>query len=279
MSRRRETPDDSLPPDDDSLWRRPGDRFPSLPDETPPTAPLREPPRRRPPTPSQRESRSRDRTPNLLALFFFLASCGLIAYFAILWQNPYSPLNPLAPPTPLPLVITATPSPTLTFTPAPTEVPSPTRTPTEAPSLAPTLTFTPVVVPGIVTPVPTEDTSTYRFVLTGGRVIYITNPDARGACRWSSIAGSVTAADGTGLDGYGVHVVGEGIDQTVGTGSAKSFGPGGFEVPLGSEARDAQYTAQLVDPQGVSVSPVYPVATRSQCDWNIAALRFVETQP
>src|SRR5438045_1058892 len=108
MSRERENPADLLPPDDHSRWQRPGDRFPTLPGETPPTAPLKEPPRPRSAPPSDRQSGSRSQKVNLIALFFLLASCGAIAIFAVIWQNPYTPLNPLAPPTPLPLVITAT---------------------------------------------------------------------------------------------------------------------------------------------------------------------------
>lgn len=279
MSKRPQKPDDPRAPDDDARWRRPADRFPSLPDEQPPAAPLREPPRPRSVPVDDRASRSRDRARNLIALFFLLASCAALAYFAVLWQNPYSPLNPLAPPTPLPLIITATLTPTLAPTPGPTDTPQPTASPSVAPSLAPTLTFTPVVVQGVLSPTPTEDTSTYRFSLPGGRVIYITNPAARGACQWSSIAGSVTNADGSALNGYGVHIVGDGVDETVATGSAPGFGPGGFELALGNAARDAQFTAQLVDPQGVAVSPAYPVETRSDCDLNIAALRFVEDTP
>ena len=280
---------DSVPPEDAARWQRPrskrpgnpGDRFPMLPDEAPPpTAPLKDPPKRKPAA-KRPAPRSSDLGRNLVTLFFLLASCSVIAYIAIIWQNPYSALNPLAPPTPLPIVITATHTPTNTLTPSPTLTPIPTRTPT-APPLTPT--FTPVFLEGIstqeVTPTATEDTSTYRFSLQQrGGTAYVTNPDARGACNWSSIAGAVMNYDGSALNGYGVHVVGEGVDQTIATGSSKGFGPGGFEVPLGSTARDAQYTAQLIDPQGIPVSPKYTVVTRSDCDQNIAKLIFVEDLP
>ncbi len=212
-----------------------------------------------------------------------LASCGLITYFGLLWQNPYSSLNPLAPPTPLPLVITATYTPTLTPTPAPTLTPSQTYTPSPIPSLAPSLTFTPIFLEGFSTPqgtpIPPDEQGDFPFTLQHGRVIYITNPGARGACNWSSIAGSVMNYDGSALNGYGVRVVGEGLDETVATGSAPGFGPGGFEVSLGSVARDAQFIAQLLDPAGAPASPVYTVETLADCDYNIAVLRFVEVNP
>ncbi|MBI1258460.1 MAG: hypothetical protein GC204_13415 [Chloroflexi bacterium] len=295
----------SVPPEDAARWSRPEqaleppkqverprrskrpvnseDRFPMLPDEAPPpTAPLKDPPKQRPPV-KRKNNSSSDLGRNLVSLFFLLASCGVIAYIAILWQNPYSTLNPLAPPTPLPVVITATYTPSATFTASPTLTPTLTLTPTAIPTLAPTLTFTPIFLEGFSTPQgtppPTDDTNVYQFGLQRDHVLYITNPDARGGCNWSSIAGSVMNYDGSALNGYGVHVVGDGVDQTVATGSAPGFGPGGFEVPLGNVARDAQYIAQLIDPQGTPVSPVYTVVTRSDCDFNIAALRFVENLP
>lgn len=274
-------------------WQRPvhHDRFPALPDEEAETPParLKEPPRRPAAAPPRKQGRGSgggsgsDLGRNLVTLFFLLASCGVVTYFALIWQNPYSPLNPLAPPTPIPMVLTATYTPTFTPTASLTPVPSITPTASPIPTEAPTLTFTPVFVEGFSTPegtpAATEDPSTYRFALQNGRVIYITNPDARGGCNWSSIAGSVMGFDGSALNGYGVHLVGEGVDQTIATGSSPGFGPGGFEVQLGSVARDAQFVAQLIDPQGTPVSPVFTVETNSDCELNIAALRFVETAP
>ncbi|MEO8393254.1 MAG: hypothetical protein ABI700_09700 [Chloroflexota bacterium] len=295
---------DPIPPEDAARWqrpeplerpeaserpkrvRRPGssdDRFPMLPDEAPPpTAPLKDPPKQRPPV--KRKGNGGNKLGyNLIALFFLLASCGVITYFAFLWQNYNSPLNPLAPPTPLPIVITATYTPSATFTASPTLTSTPTRTPTNIPTLAPSQTFTPIFLEGFSTPQgtppPTEDTTVYQFGKRYENSPYVTNPDARGGCNWSSIAGSVMKYDGSALNGYGVHVVGEGVDQTVATGSATGFGPGGFEVPLGNVARDAQFIAQLIDPQGTPASPVYTVETRSDCTQNIAKLIFVENLP
>lgn len=274
-------------PDDSSQWRRPEDRFPALPQEQPPTAPLKEPPRRRPAPPPRREPSGSNTTVNLIALFFLLASCSAVAYFAFIWNNYMSPLNPLAPPTPMPQVITATLTQTLTPEPTSTLTPSPTITPSPVPTDAPTSTFTPVFLDaletpaslGLDTPEGTEDVSAYRFALRNNQLIYITNPDARGGCNWSSIAGSVVSFEGTALNGYGVRIAGQGIDQTVATGSAPGMGPGGFEVQLGTTATDGSYVAQLLDPQGIAVSPVVTVTTKSDCTQNIVALRFQETTP
>lgn len=46
---------------------------------------------------------------NLIALLFLLLTVGAVLYFAFLWENFRSPLNPFAPPTPLPIIVTATP--------------------------------------------------------------------------------------------------------------------------------------------------------------------------
>ncbi len=280
--------DDAPTPEEQTRWQRPTnsprDRFPMLPDEEPETAALKEPPRR--PAAPPVDPGAKDRTRNLITAFFLLASCALITYFGLLWQNPYTSLNPLAPPTPLPVVITATYTPTFTLTPAPTLTPSQTYTPSPIPTFAPSLTFTPIFMEGfsteqspLATALPPDQQGDFPFTLQHDHVIYITNPDARGGCNWSSIAGSVMNYDGSALNGYGVHVVGEGVDQTVATGSAPGFGPGGFEVPLGSVARDAQFVAQLLDTAGNPASPVYTVETRSECDLNIAALRFVAVNP
>jgi len=204
----------------------------------------------------------------------------------LIWQNPYSTLNPLAPPTPLPMMITATYTPTDIPSATPTPLPSATLMASPTSPLEATATFTPIFLEGFSTPpgtpgtpTPTDDPSLYRFALQNNRLVFITNPDARGGCNWSSIAGSVMNYDGSALNGYGVHVVGEGVDVTVATGSSSGFGPGGFEVPLGNVARRAQYIAQLLDEQGQPVSPVYTVETSDDCTLNIAALRFVETTP
>ena len=270
-----------IPPEEAARWQRPADRFPALPNEAPQTVPLKEPPRRRRVPVADPRIGARNRVRNLVALFFVLASCGVLTYFAYIWGNPYSALNPLAPPTPFPLIITATYTPTFTPTPSPTFTPSLTYTPSPLPTIAPTFTFTPIFLEGFSTPqgTPAADQGDFPFTLQHDRILYITNPSSRGGCNWSSIAGSVMNYGGGALDGYGVHVVGEGVDQTVSTGSAPGMGPGGFEVPLGNVARAAQFVAQLLDPQGQPISPVYTVNTLADCDFNIAALRFVEVAP
>src|SRR5450432_332376 len=106
----------TTPPEDSARWQRPVERFPALPSEAPTAVPLKEPPR--PARVAARRTGKHDGLGNVVALFFLLASCMVVTYFALIWQNPYSAINPLAPPTPLPLVITTTFTPTFTLTPS-----------------------------------------------------------------------------------------------------------------------------------------------------------------
>jgi hypothetical protein len=81
-----------------------------------------------------------------VALLFALLSCGAIGYFAYIWQNPYSVLNPLSPPLLPPAVVSETPLPTAT--------PTASATPTARPSA----TFTPLPVEAIGTNAPVAAT-------------------------------------------------------------------------------------------------------------------------
>lgn len=233
--------------------------------------------------PRPARDRSRDPLYNLLSVIFALGTILLLGIGTFLWTNYNSPLNPLAPPTPLPNVVTATYTSTVTHTPSPTLTPSHTYTPSPIPSITPSLTFTPVFLEGFSTPQGTplapDAPTAFRYSLQGGVILYLTNPDARGGCRWSSIAGSVADAAGVAVNGYSVRIVGASVDERATTGSAPGFGPGGFEVQLGRIAQDASYVAQLFDATGAPVSTVFTVTTRAECTYTIAALRFIEVAP
>jgi hypothetical protein len=266
--------------DDASPFRRPTadpyplpapDRFPPLPEEGPEYPPLKMPRPQAPPAPPRKGGGAKF---NLLTLLFLLASCGLAAYFGFVWQNPYSPLNPFAPFTPPPVMMSQTFTPSLTFTPSPTQTPSPTLTPQPTDTATPLPTETPLEADAAGAEVTQE--AGFAFSLDGGHEIFITNPDGRGACRWSSIAGTVSDANGQALNEYQIRVLGDGVDDTVISGTAAGFGPGGFELQLGNEAVDAEFAVQLLDPSGAPVSDVLTVTTSARCDWNISVLRFVQ---
>ncbi len=209
---------------------------------------------------------------NLAALFFLSLACGAVGYFAAIWVNPYGALNPFPPLTPLPVGVSMTP----TITPIPTS----TETPTPAPTLTPSLTPTPEPTQP---PTPTDPleaatgAGSFAPVESGGRsVVFIANLESRGGCAWQSVAGTVTDVNGSPLNDYRVRVLGDGADATTTSGSAPGYGPGGFEVQLGSEAVEGQVAVQLLDPAGSPVSDVVTVPTSARCDWNISIIRFAQ---
>jgi hypothetical protein len=201
---------------------------------------------------------------NLLTVFFFLATLGLLAYFSLLWVNPYHELNPLPPYTPLPVVITTTPLP-----------PTPTEPPTFTPVPA-TATFTPIPAEALPAS-PTFTPSAFAFTLAEPGVDYA--PSASG-CDWSSVAGTVTDLQGEGLEDYGVRIRSQegDLNATVTTGDAAEIGPGGFELQVSDSASLSPYTIQLLDPNGEPVSEEYLVVTSDVCEQNVVLVSFVQNR-
>ena len=281
--------------------------FAPLPDE------IKRPPRR----PSSNGAGSKRVLYNLLGLAFILGSCGLIALYATVWNDPYSALNPFPPNTPFPVLASETPLTTA----APSPSPSPnsgrggstpgqaalgeaTASPTNngfaadstvevtadaaitAEANQPTLTFTPISLESLTlgTPAAPIDPSVPTLSPTpgfpfSGRVVFITNPDGRGGCAWSSISGTVVDFAGAAVVGYGVRIIGENLDTTLATGSDRGAGAGGFELQLGTQAAIASFNVQLLDAAGTPVSDVIAVVTRDDCQFNIAAVRFTGLTP
>jgi len=226
-------------------------RFPPLA----PEAPAREPqPRPAPPR------RRRGCLYNLLTVFFLLASVSALAYFALLWTNPYHPLNPLPPFTPLPVIITATPLP-------PTATPVPTAT--EPPTLAPTASFTPIPAAELIQP--TSTPAAFPFALVELETDYTRHASG---CDWSGIAGQVQGEDVTDLT---VRVGSAEADFVAVVGDAPDYGPGGFEAQLGDAPQLAPFTIQLLGPDETPLSPDYLVVTSDQCEQNVVLVTFVQT--
>ncbi|MCA9887014.1 MAG: hypothetical protein KC546_01525 [Anaerolineae bacterium] len=177
---------------------------------------------------------------NILALLFLLATIGLIAVIILIWQNPYSQLNPFPPPTPF-IEVTATPGPMV---------------PAE-PTAAPTV---PVVE------------SAYDFSLAND-VIYTTNGNDQG-CEWTSIVGTVQDTNGDAVDGYRVSID-DGInEQVVFTGSTPRLGPGGWELVLGQTLINGQYAVQLTNTAGEAMSEPLLVDMVGDCASNVAIINW-----
>jgi hypothetical protein len=202
---------------------------------------------------------------NLVALLFFVASIAVAVYYYLIARDPFSPLNPLPPFTPLPIIITTTPIPptaTATFTPTPTA----TFTPLPPEMIATLTTFTPAPFP---------------FTLVESGIVYVANSNDAG-CNWLSIGGTVTDIEGEPLNGYRVQVVGDNFNQTVITGATVTFGQGGYEAVLDNRPRRAEYAVQLLTPEGIPLSQVYYVETSDRCTAddgeNVAVVNFVQNR-
>ncbi len=257
-------------------------------------------------------------SPGVVSVFFLLLTALFLAYFGLLLVNPYVPINPFPPRTPLPIYVIATadpdrPTATLTATKLP-ETPrlntlEPTLTPSQPPSPTdagtstarpvvgeqpriPTITpVTPTptlvsgpqqgdVIEGVFTPPPVGDPASYTrspfpFTVFGDGVEYIANPNDQ-ACRWASVAGSVTDINGQPLPGLAVHVVGEGIDEIRFTGTALTYGSGGYEVFLNGAPLRSQYAVQLLSQTGTPISAEFTVTTSPLCEENVAIVNFVQ---
>lgn len=234
----------------------PADRYPPLEHKAEPVVRETE---RTVPTPKAPARRGGSCLFNLLTLVFLFGTVAALVWVVLVAQNPYTALNPFPPFTPMPIIISAT------FLP-------PTATP--PPTAGPTATFTLIPAEVLQTPVPTDEAASFAFKLATDEPVYIPNGNEKG-CDWSSIAGSVTDATGAALNGYGVHITGEGIDNTIFSGAAITFGPGGFELFLNGTPQEKTFTVQLQSPQGEPLSAEYSVTTRAGCDQNVAVMSFV----
>lgn len=253
---------------------------------------------------------------NFVTVVFLLLTVAFLVYFGTLLANPYLPINPFPPRTPLPVYVVATidpnpptstplptkladaprlstlaPTPTATATMTGTPLPTTTQVLVEPPSV-PTNTRVPPTatlirgsgsgqfIEGVFTPPPPGDPDLYTrapypFTVFDDAVTYIENPNGEG-CRWASVAGSVTNLGGTPISGFAVHVVGEGIDEISFTGTAMTYGAGGFEVFLSSAPLRGQYTVRLLSQTGTPLSAEFSMQTSPICEENVAIVNFVQ---
>jgi hypothetical protein len=171
---------------------------------------------------------------------------------------------------------TFTPSltPTITDTPLPTATRSTTDTPT------PTLTFTPSETSNIPTATPTVTRSPFPFAVRGGQAVLTQNTYNTQGCAFQAIAGQVLNDQGSGLDGVQV-VVSEpgGAERQALSGTASTYGPGGYEIPVDDQINGRTYVVQLRTTAGTELSQPYPITFPSNCDQNIALIYWSQTRP
>ncbi len=205
----------------------------------------------------------------------------------LIFQNPYTPLNPYPPETPIPTLFipSATPVPS-----AVTQLPSTwtaTVTPTVTPTYTPrpdtaTVTFTPTqtFTPGP----PTSTPPAYPYQLRAqpsylaGSVIH---PD-EGCKMW--VAGQAFDMKGSPVTGITVQIGGTLNRKTIYllslTGTALQYGPGGYEFVLAENtirSTDAVWI-QLLDQELKPLSARVFFSTVDACDKNLILINFKQVK-
>ena len=123
------------------------------------------------------------------------------------------------------------------------------------------------------------------YGLQSGTPVGVTNfvhPEA--GCNWSGVAGQAFDKEGNALTGMIVQVSGslEGKEvlSLALTGATQSIGPGGYEVPLGSQpvASHGALWAQLFDLGGKPLTSRIPFDTYGSCDKALVLINFTEAK-
>ena len=206
---------------------------------------------------------------NLLTMLLLLSTLCMLSGFMMIFINPYVSFNPFPPPTLPPTLSFPTPTATLpVITLPPTWTPSPTITPTA--------TWTPVA-----TPTPPFTPTPYPYELQPGTPTYTTSKvfHSDAGCNWLGVAGQVLDANGQAVV---VNVIVRGelagtpVELYTISGMATNFGPGGFDIQLADHPIASEHTLyiQLVDPNGIPISPQIYFDTHDSCDENIVLINF-----
>lgn len=231
-------------------------------------------------------SRSPMNTWDILTLVVLGITACIVIYFAVIFFNPNSSLNPLRPggglfavqaptetPAPIKLEPTWTASPTLEMTP----------TSTPRPTFTPLFTDTPFsLVPPTRTPKPPEPTNTPKAPFSAISVTQIAStlihPEFE--CNWAGIGGTVVDANNSDVIGTVVvlrgFLDGSSVEQQNLSGINKEYGQSGFEFVLGNTpiASNKTLYVQLVDLNNIPLSDKVEITTSSDCAKNLVLIRF-----
>jgi hypothetical protein len=224
---------------------------------------------------------------NLLTVIVLISTCCLGYYFVTVFTNPRSALNFFPPPALPTLYQTITPTftiipleptwtstltvePTGTRTRAPTWTPLPgmvSETPTETPTITPT-EGTPTITS---TPMPASAEITYQANTT----IY---PES--GCDWLGVGGQVLDAEGQPLQFQTIQLGGTLAGQLVSrmtlSGNAQVYGESGFEFVLGDQPIASTQTLwiQLFDNTAKALTDKIYFDTYEGCDQNLIMIVF-----
>jgi hypothetical protein len=229
-----------------------------------------------------------------LGTFFFLASTiCLIGYFIVIYLDPYNPLNPFMPPTPvavednpvvfptsaptLPATVTLMPAATETIALLPTEASQPaTATPTFIPYPTPT-----DVILATSQPADTPEKLAH-FAAQEGTPAYI---PYSGGCSGVYVAGNVIDINDRPVVLMTVRAVGRLGEQTINlevfSGSNTNYSDSGWEIKLSGQMISSSGTITVgLYPQGAfdPISDLVTIDTFNDCTRNLAVVNFVQDQ-
>lgn len=222
---------------------------------------------------------------DVLSILVLIVTACLAGYFALIFINPTSSLNPMPPggglfsdplptstSTPQKLEPTWTASPTLALTPSDTPRPTSTSIPTST-------SFS--LVPPTRTPKPPTPTRTPRAPFSASVTTVestLIHPEL--ACNWAGIGGTVVDTNNSPIIGTVVVLrgilSGSTVEQQTVSGINKEYGPSGFEFVLGSSPVSSSKTlyVQLVDQQNIPLSDPIQITTSAECNKNLVIVRF-----
>lgn len=223
---------------------------------------------------------------NILSILTGLLILGLLAFFAIIFIDPFSRLNPF-PPVPLPTLMTF---PTSTDTPLPSpttntveETLPPTATSTQAATWTPIPSFTPFQLWTSTAPTETLNFSGMSYQVT---IDYVDStyyhPEV--GCNWMGVAGQAVDINNAPVLYLAVHISGtlggKFIDYTGATGTASNYGRSGFEFYLGDKplASTNSLTIQLTDQQSLPLTDPIKLTTYNDCSRNLVLIRFKQVR-
>lgn len=233
----------------------------------------------------------------ILTLAFILAGCSGFPYINIIVEPTTDPNSalPTESITVDPAVLeteTALVCPTLDCsicqtaekTDEPAETETPQITETSEVTATPSLTSTPGPSPTATETVsPTMTATPWPYSLQLGTPAFSPNfAHTDLACNWQGVAGQVISTSGAPvtnlvisirgtLNGTAVNAVG-----LTGYPGASAYGPGGFEIQLGTTPVDSNntLTIQVLDLQANALTAPIPFSTSSSCEQNLVVINF-----
>ncbi len=235
---------------------------------------------------SPRRKRSKYRVWNILTMLVGVALLCVLSYYALIFLNPNSSLNPFPPPTINPALYTPTASVTPRYTLVPSWTPTkpaPVVTETQAPTVTPipptAIVENPTVIPQGIALAANE----YAFVVQQGSpsAIAASQFHQSGGCDWTGVAGQATSLNGEAVRGLFVQLGGtlhgdEQVQNLVMTGLAPQYGQGGFEITLANQliASTGSVWIQLLDQQNLPLSERVYFDTYGDCEKNLIIIYF-----